>query len=460
VSEAFAIRRQNGAGSSLTVMAAVVAAGVVVGGTDQQLALALALVGIGAGLGLLFINLLSAKEDVRFLCTIFLLGIAARCIIALVTHYVLPHGTFALDDGRYNEVGLQLAAHWRNEGSYPAYIAHTNQVGWFYVNGAIYWLFGFVPLVPAFLNCLIGSLSALFIFYLCRESFDRRSAIVASLLAMFFPSIMLWASINLKDALTAFCIVMILWSTLRLQRKFSLLSLLLLLSFITLLGTLRSYLFVLTSVSVVTSLMIGRFSLSPKGLALGLLLMLAFVGVYQRYGFGSEMVEAEGLKTLSNLRSSMAEGNSAYAVDVDVETPLKALTYLPKGLAYFLLAPAPWQIFNLRQALTFPEMLLWYALLPMVWRGIRYALSVRFRPTVVLLSLGVMVTLAYALVESNLGTAYRHRAQVLMIYLIFAGLGLVHRRRVAAEGAASVPGGPLQTARAGADSARLGAGVP
>jgi hypothetical protein len=409
-------------------MTAVVAVGVLAGGTDNQLPLALAVVGLGAFLGLLFINLRSEKEDVRFLCTIFLLGITLRCLIALVTHYFLPHGTFALDDGRYNQVGLQLAAHWRNEGSFPSYIEHTSQVGWYYVNGAIYWLFGFVPLVPAFLNCLIGPLSALFIFYLCRAIFDRKSAVAASLLAMFFPSIMLWASINLKDALTAFCIIMVLWKTLQLQRQFTVSNFLFLVFFITLLGTLRSYLFVLTGASVVGSLMIGRLQVSPRGLLLGLLLMLAFVGVYNRYGFGSEMMEAEGLKTVSYLRSSMAEGGSAYAVDAEIETPMQALSYLPKGLAYFLLAPAPWQIFNLRQALTFPEMLLWYALLPMVWRGIRYSLRFHFRESVILLSFAVMITLAYALVESNLGTAYRHRAQVLMVYLIFAGLGIVHRK--------------------------------
>jgi hypothetical protein len=74
-----------------------------------------------------------------------------------------------------------------------------------------------------------------------------------------------------------------------------------------------------------------------------------------------------------------------------------------------------------------------------------------------------MVTLAYALVESNLGTAYRHRAQVLMIYLIFAGLGLAHRRSVAAEGDTPVPEATPGTPRAlpaAAGSARLDAGMP
>jgi hypothetical protein len=63
-----------------------------------------------------------------------------------------------------------------------------------------------------------------------------------------------------------------------------------------------------------------------------------------------------------------------------------------------------------------------------VVRGARHALRVRFPAAVALLGPGVVLSVSYALVESNLGTAYRHRAQVLVIYLIFAAIGLVHRR--------------------------------
>jgi hypothetical protein len=124
----------------------------------------------------------------------------------------------------------------------------------------------------------------------------------------------------------------------------------------------------------------------------------------------------------------MAEGDSAYAGDAEISSPMKAIGFLPIGLFYFLFAPAPWQIFNLRQALTFPEMIGWYLLLPAVVRGARHGLRVRFPAAVALLGPGVVLSVSYALVRSNLGTAYRHRAQVLVIYLIFAAIGLVHRR--------------------------------
>ncbi len=412
------------------------ALGWIAGGTDDELPLAMGLAGLGALAGLIGIVTLAREEDTRFLCAIFIAGIGLRCVIALLNHYLLPPGFFAYDDGRYNEVGRQLAAYWNQEGPYPEYIAHSNQIGWFALNGAITWLFGFVPLVPAFLNCILGPLSALVVFALARAHFDRPVAVRAAFFSMFFPSIMLWSSINLKDAATVLCIVMVLYHALSLQRRFNALHLAGLLVFLTLLGTFRSYLFILTGGSVIGSLVVGRLGVSPRGALIALLLLIAFVGVYQRFGFGSEVVAGESLKTANQMRMDLAEGDSAYRGDAEISSPMKAIGFLPIGLAYFLFAPAPWQIFNLRQALTFPEMLAWYALLPAVFRGARYALRTRFPTAMALLGPGVVLSVSYALVESNLGTAYRHRAQVMVIYLIFAAIGLVHRRPAVAGSAA------------------------
>ncbi len=410
--------------------------GWIAGGTDDELPLAMVVAGLGALAGVIGIVTLAREEDTRFLCAIFLLGIGIRCVIALVNHTLLPPGFFAYDDGRYNEVGMQLAAYWRHEGPYPEYIAHSNQIGWFWLNGAITWLFGFVPLVPAFVNCVLGPLSALVVFAIARASFGRPVAVRAAAFSMFFPSIVLWSSINLKDAATVLCIVMVLYNALSLQRRFHPAHLAGLLIFLTLLGTFRSYLFILTGVSVIASLVIGRMGVSPRGVFVAMLLLVAFVGVYQRFGFGREVLAGESLKAAGQIRVDMAEGDSAYAGDAEISSPMKAMGFLPIGLFYFLFAPAPWQIFNLRQALTFPEMIAWYMLLPAVVRGARHALRTRFPAAVALLGPGIVLSISYALVESNLGTAYRHRAQVLVIYLIFAAIGLVHRRDETAPEAA------------------------
>jgi hypothetical protein len=89
-----------------------------------------------------------------------------------------------------------------------------------------------------------------------------------------------------------------------------------------------------------------------------------------------------------------------------------------------MLAPFPWHIGSALQAITLPETLFWYAILPMgVWGA---WLAIRHDPrmyTVPLTSL-VLVIFAYALVEGNVGTAYRHRAQVLPVVFVFCALGM------------------------------------
>ena len=97
-------------------------------------------------------------------------------------------------------------------------------------------------------------------------------------------------------------------------------------------------------------------------LALGALVMV-WLGPIE--GLGDEA----SLESLDRARRELAFGASAYQADADISTPVTALSFLPVGLGYFLLAPAPWQVWNTRQLLTLPEMLAWYALLPQVVSG-------------------------------------------------------------------------------------------
>ena len=156
------------------------------------------------------------------------------------------------------------------------------------------------------------------------------------------------------------------------------------------------------------------------------LLLALSVGFF--HGPVEGLAEQASLETLDEHRRNLALGESAYLGDADVSTPAAAIRFLPRGLAYFLLAPAPWQIVSVRELLTLPEMLLWYALLPQVFFGMRHALRQRVASALPIATFALVATLAYALVESNLGTAYRHRAQVLVLYLVFAAVGLATRR--------------------------------
>jgi hypothetical protein len=65
-------------------------------------------------------------------------------------------------------------------------------------------------------------------------------------------------------------------------------------------------------------------------------------------------------------------------------------------------------------------MILIYLLTPAMIRGIRYTIRTRFREALQILLVTGLITVSYALGEGNVGTLYRHRAQAISMYLMFA----------------------------------------
>ena len=119
----------------------------------------------------------------------------------------------------------------------------------------------------------------------------------------------------------------------------------------------------------------------------------------------------------------------AYGQEFDVSTPAGALSALPTGLVYLLFAPFPWAVSGLRQALAVPETLVWYALMPAFVRGLSFAVKRQLRAILPILVFAVSLTVAYALMQGNVGTAYRQRTQITMFFFIFMGVGLAESRR-------------------------------
>ena len=122
-----------------------------------------------------------------------------------------------------------------------------------------------------------------------------------------------------------------------------------------------------------------------------------------------------------------------------MSTPSGALATLPVGLVYLLFAPFPWSISGVRQALVAPETLVWYALMPAFVRGVGVGLRRQFSAIMPIVVFAVSLTLAYALMQGNVGTAYRQRTQITMFFFIFMAVGVVEKRRQRALRLESAP---------------------
>lgn len=357
---------------------------------------------------------------------------AVRVGFAVIIRALGISDFFAPDRNGYEAGGQALATNWAG-GSFvsPEMVVrrYSGDLNFYhYLNGVSFYL-GSGPWLILLLNCLIGALVpglvASIASHLGGTPTSRR---YAALLGAFFPSMVLWSSINIRDIWALTAILFALDSALAVRERPSVVRFAVLAASMSLLGLLRSYMFVLVALgiaaSVVASLSVNRV----RGFVAALASALLCLYLYSTTGFGHQWVQDASLERIAEIRQGMAQGaQSAYLEDADVSTPEGALRFIPLGMAYFWLAPFPWMIRGLRQALTLPEMLLLYWLISPLARGLRHSFGRHFSQAAMVACVVGVVSMAYALVEGNSGTAYRHRAQVLGPVLSICAIGLAAR---------------------------------
>jgi hypothetical protein len=355
--------------------------------------------------------------------------LALRVFLALLLHFAVGEATFAPDQLTYHEGGVVLAQYWGGELVDPWPVRQAGRNGYFYVVAAQYLLFGTSSLVPKLVNALVGALTVSLLFDITvRVTGAPAVALRAARYAAYFPSLVLWSVLNIRDVWVVLLILVIAREALCLQEKFSAGGLIRLSLAVLALPQFRDYILLAVVAPVAASFLIRARGNVMRNAAFGLLLGLAIVMADRIVGGGRHPGTLD-LEKISALRAGTATGASAIEPDADVSTLGRALVFLPKGLAYFLFGPFPWTIGNVRQASTLPEMLFLYALVPSIVTGIAHLIRHRLRDAVMVLLVTAALTFGYALGQANQGTAYRHRAQVLPFFLMFGALGVELRRK-------------------------------
>jgi hypothetical protein len=372
----------------------------------------------------------------QFLAQVFAAALLLRMAIGTIIHVFGLQEFFGGDALTYDMVGETLLGHWRYPMSYADY---ENFLGPFmlrnwgmaYVVAAIYGVTGRNMLAVQFFNAVVGAATAPVIFLCARHIFQNlRVALLATLLVAFFPSLVLWSSQGLKDGPIIFLLAVSMLATLKLGERFSLKYVPVLMLALYGLFTLRFYVFYMTAAAVVGAFLIGMRAQTTRNVArqfaivAAMGLALTYLGVLR--GAGAQVEVYGDLEAVQRSRADLAtSANSGFAQDVDVSTTSGALSAIPIGLVYLLFAPFPWQLANLRQSITLPEMLVWWGSFPMLVLGGWFTVKYRLRQALPILIFTSMLTLAYSIFQGNVGTAYRQRAQLLVFYFIFVAVGVV-----------------------------------
>jgi 4-amino-4-deoxy-L-arabinose transferase-like glycosyltransferase len=364
-------------------------------------------------------------DEVGFLRRLFVGAVLARLAVAISTFYLLPYGFFAPDEIGYASSGSSVGL----AGGHG--LADVQGVGWVYFNNFLTAIFGDAHmLLPRVWNALVGAAVPLLVYVIAKRLGGVRSARVSGVLTAFFPSIVLWSSLNLKDADVHVLVLCAVVLSLNLQERIRIRYAIGLALVGLVLFTLRPYLLLPLGAFVVLAQMMARRR-SSQGIG-RMLFVSAFAAVVivalrDLPGWLSSVPNAE---TLSAIRSGFTQGaGSAFIGIPSPSSWTTAIQTLPAATLNFVLGPFPWQSGSALVSYTKPEMLVYYALLPGSVAGAWHAFKRNPDETLPLVVLAILIVLGYSLVVFNFGTAYRLRALVMLFILVFAPIGHSEWRR-------------------------------
>ena len=376
-----------------------------------------------------------AEERQRaFLLRVFVGALLVRMLVGALINVFKLQEFFGGDAFTYDSFGTALVDYFHG-GPWPADLSNWARAGggWGmpYLVAFVYLLAGRNMLAAQFFNAVVGAATAPVIFLCAHHIFQNvRVAKIAALCVAFYPSLVLWSSQELKDGPIVFLLALSMLATLKLGERVSAKYLAALVLAMFALITLRFYVFYMVAAAVAGAFVIGMRPLTSQSLARQLVIIVAlglgltYLGVLRTAG--AQLETFSDLSVVQRSRADLAQSaRSGFGRDVDVSTAEGALSAIPVGITYLLFAPFPWQIANLRQSITLPEMIAWWSAFPLLVIGIWFTLRYRMRQALPILIFTSMLTLAYSIFQGNVGTAYRQRSQILVFYFIFVAVGAV-----------------------------------
>ncbi|MFH1996803.1 MAG: glycosyltransferase family 39 protein [Candidatus Omnitrophota bacterium] len=389
----------------------------------------------------------SPPEDRRFIATVLIAGFLLRVFFTLLTHagsYLDGYGGFTSgDDTLYTLRSWALTNRWAGKPeAWLRVIAPTTGHGlnpFTYLIAYFFKVFGFHPVSAKFINCILGTAAGWSTYLLTKLCFDRKAAKISLLIVMFYPSLIRWSTANLTDPaillLFMLCVYILVEAALR---KISL-----------------ARIAAFGAAIAILCYFINSFYVALLALGTAVALFTRFLDIFRRAG--TKCVVAVAIVfflsagcwyvvsqkphvvlphifmlefTQRQIALSDFAGYYLYTgkfldcANNGIIAVSEFIFVIFKNVAYFMLAPFPWQISSKGQLMAFPQMFIWYCALILSVFG-AYKLFLNKPKAAFLLSalllFGIVIR---SLADGNIGAAFRHRDLFTPFFLIFASAAI------------------------------------
>jgi hypothetical protein len=399
-----------------------------------------------------------AEAERRLLQRVYWWAFAIRAGAGL-TAYLATLFTDVLlfeDASYYEEMGYYVASQWLSGKSIgllellPVYSRSATLL--ITLIAVFYYLLDGLRAVPVLL-LVYSAITAVVPVYTYRIAQELGASAVtarrAAWLVALTPSFAFWSGALYKEGLALLALNAGAYHTLRLQSRWQPRSVVMLAASLLVLWGVRFYLAILMVVAVAVALLWTRVRtisgardpnavpVLVRQLIVAILLVALMAGMGAVQSTEEILVETDQgiLAELDRRRQWDANAAaSGFLPDARIATPDQALEFLPMGLLNFLTVPLPWQLGSLRQNAIIPETLFWLLLYPFVVLGFLRGARVNRGGTAFVLIVTAATSVFYAMLAGNVGSAYRMRSQVWLLWAPFAMWGWeAWRQRTAAK---------------------------
>ncbi len=361
----------------------------------------------------------SEKNSDNNLLYILIFSFIFRAFIAYTTSIIFKLDETYMPDVRMYHTQMTNIAHSFLNFSRPIIKIHSLGVMTYsYLGSFIYYIFGSSMLLMKLFNSFIGMLLVLNVYRITHLFSNKKTALISSALIAFWPSVAFWASQNLRDSLMVLSISHVIYFFIKgkvsKEKKYF--------AFIVfpLIGCLlfRYYIGIIITTILLIILLLQLAKVNNYLRIFSYLILITLFGFMLKI----LMEYIPSIIALFNFRRNyLAAGGSAFLTNVQYSNFGQMLLFIPFGLVYFLFSPFPGSADNIMQLFSSLENIIFYIIFLFAIGGMyKLIKDKKFKLTYFLSIIILSISLFYSVIEANIGTAYRHKMQIVPFIIIFA----------------------------------------
>jgi len=357
-----------------------------------------------------------------------------RLIFALIQRFY-QLSSYIWDEKAFHYISTVFSDYLRGVSEIPFDTSIINSVSSYgSFLGTIYFIFGQDPIIGRLISVIFGTL-VVFLSYKIAEKMNltKKACCFISIIVAFTPSYIYFSGLIMRDVFIWFLMYLFIYTVYELycnknKIKYLIISLLTILPLI-LLRQQYALLFAIYFIFVIIHLIIKR-DYYFINLKINFIKYIFFIFVFLLGGYFSYNIiifelnswdSSDLIKYFSNHMSWRAQGGSAYLQDLEYNSAFDVIKNIPLRFYYFVYGPFIWASNTLFTILVSIENILVWTFSFLFIKRIKYIFDKNNQNSQFLLFLLFFIfigLIANSIIDSNFGTAMRHRMLYIPLFFI------------------------------------------